>query len=195
MDYRKNNRIDPWDDRVYGTGKTEPPKNNSGIIALLSICIIFLSGIISVLSFMNIKLFHELQQVQSQTDSIPMAFSSMEEISPTGKNALPEAYYDSESTHIPMLGLAVEPISKFDQHYFQWPAGLLITRVDPGINAENQSVESGDILVSIDDTAISSQEELDSILASHKVGDTVQLGIYRDGSRYSLTITLSNKTN
>ena len=48
MDY-PNKNIDPWDDGVFGTGKTEPPKNHSGIIALLLILVIFLSGIVSVL--------------------------------------------------------------------------------------------------------------------------------------------------
>jgi hypothetical protein len=65
MDY-PNKNIDPWDDGVFGTGKTEPPKNHSGIIALLLILVIFLSGIVSLLSFMNIKLFHQLSEQNKQ---------------------------------------------------------------------------------------------------------------------------------
>ena len=34
MDERKNNNH-PWDDSVYGTGRTEPPKSHGGTVALL----------------------------------------------------------------------------------------------------------------------------------------------------------------
>ena len=41
MDERKKYNH-PWDDSVYGTGRTEPPKNHGGTMALLLILIIFL---------------------------------------------------------------------------------------------------------------------------------------------------------
>ena len=66
MDYRNNKNKDSWDEGVYGTGNTSPPKNHSGIIALLLVLVIFLSGIISLLSFMNIRLFRELTQQNMQ---------------------------------------------------------------------------------------------------------------------------------
>ena len=76
MDYHNNQNIDPWDDGVYGTGKTEPPKNHSGIIALLLILVIFLSGIVSVLSFLNIQLFQQLhEQKKENSQSAPMSIS------------------------------------------------------------------------------------------------------------------------
>ena len=76
MDYRNNRNHDPWDEGVYGTGNTSPPKNHSGIIALLVILVIFLSGIVSLLSFMNIRLFQELaQQAKQLEQDSPMSFS------------------------------------------------------------------------------------------------------------------------
>ena len=32
-DYRNHN--EPWDPSVYGTGRTHPPKNHGGMVALL----------------------------------------------------------------------------------------------------------------------------------------------------------------
>ena len=79
MDYRNNKHNTPsWDDSVYGTGNTSPPKNHSGIIALLLILVIFLSGIVSVLSFMNVKLFRQLSHQQKQTYQAPMALGDSE---------------------------------------------------------------------------------------------------------------------
>jgi len=79
MDYRNNKNHDPWDEGVYGTGNTSPPKSHSGIIALLLVLVIFLSGIVSLLSFMNIRLFRELsQQTMKEKEHSPMSFSDLE---------------------------------------------------------------------------------------------------------------------
>ena len=61
MDHRNHQNIEqPWDDGVYGTGPTEPPKNRGGLIALLLILIIFLCGIVTVLGILNVRLFRQL---------------------------------------------------------------------------------------------------------------------------------------
>ena len=68
-----------WDDGVYGTGSTQPPKSHRALLARLLVIIIFLGGIATALSILNIRLFHELHQredaltvayaVQSQTEA------------------------------------------------------------------------------------------------------------------------------
>ena len=78
MDHRKHNHTDPWDDRVYGTGNTMPPKSQNGLVTLLLILVIFLSGIISALSFLNIKLFQELNYQKQQPDTPLMSFTGLE---------------------------------------------------------------------------------------------------------------------
>lgn len=52
----------PWDDGVYGTGRTQPPKSYGGLIAFLLILIIFLIGVVTMLGLMNIRLFRRLNE-------------------------------------------------------------------------------------------------------------------------------------
>ena len=79
MDHRKQNQIDSWDDQVFGTGNTMPPKNYSGIVALLLILVIFLCGVVSLLSFMNIKLFRQLaENSQPEVPDAPVSFSDLD---------------------------------------------------------------------------------------------------------------------
>ena len=68
MDHKKYNQTDPWDEQMYGTGNTMPPKSHGGLIALLLMLVIFLSGIISVLSFLNIRLFQELKLKKKEAE-------------------------------------------------------------------------------------------------------------------------------
>ena len=68
-----------WDDGVYGTGCTQPPKSHRALLALLLVAVIFLGGIATAMSILNIRLFRELHQkedaltvayaVQSQTEA------------------------------------------------------------------------------------------------------------------------------
>jgi len=73
MDYRKNNQADPWEDGVYGTGDTTPPKSYGGLVTALIIIIIFLSGVTSILGFMNIRMFQQLQS-EPEDSSAPISF-------------------------------------------------------------------------------------------------------------------------
>ena len=65
-----------WDDQYYGTGPTQPPKNRGGIMALLLMLLIFLTGIITVLGILNIRLFQELKVQQRKTDELSIAFTT-----------------------------------------------------------------------------------------------------------------------
>lgn len=76
--YKYKNK-DPWDEGVYGTGNTRPPKNHGGIVALLLVVVIFLSGIVSVLSLMNVKLFQELNQLSRREEELPLSFYMVED--------------------------------------------------------------------------------------------------------------------
>jgi len=63
-----NNYEYDWDDRYYGTGNTEPPKEHHGPMALMLILVIFLFGIITVLGILNIRLFQELKLKRQETE-------------------------------------------------------------------------------------------------------------------------------
>jgi len=187
MDHSRHNQTDPWDNGVYGTGRTEPPKNNSGIVALLLIIIIFLSGIVSGLSFMNIRLFQQLQEVKTEADSVPMAFSDKQLEEAIWENSLQEGLNEAQTVEIPSLGISGNYITAFDQHYFSWPAGILITHLEENGTGHQMGFEPGDILMQINEFSLTSQEDLDKFLANTKSGMDLRVLVYRDGTEYILT--------
>lgn len=60
MDKQKKRHTQPWDAGEFGTGKTQPPKSYGGIVAVLCVLVIFLCGLVTVLSVLNIRLFRQL---------------------------------------------------------------------------------------------------------------------------------------
>ncbi|MBR3972504.1 MAG: trypsin-like peptidase domain-containing protein [Oscillospiraceae bacterium] len=91
----------------------------------------------------------------------------------------------------PTLGLFGEGVSSFYQYYYRMPSGLYISEVDASSDAARAGIEPGDILISVNNTRISGQEDLNTILYGSEVGDTVQVVIYRSGRKYNVTLTLT----
>ena len=93
MDEHRHTEKDPWDRGLYETGRTRPPKRHSGIIAILLVLVIFLSGLVSVLGILNVKLFTQLADLAMDEDDAISFINETEETS-----ALPESHDISDDT-------------------------------------------------------------------------------------------------
>ena len=94
-DYETENDY-TWDDRYYGTGPTEPPKERNGPMALMLMLIIFLFGIIAVLGILNVRLFQELKLKRQETElsisfttevTVPPETAPLESVAPIAEEA------------------------------------------------------------------------------------------------------------
>ena len=67
----------PQDNWEYGTGRTDPPKNRTGLMAVLLILVIFLTGIVTVLGVLNIRLFRQLSAREEESE-LSISFTQQE---------------------------------------------------------------------------------------------------------------------
>ena len=100
-----------WDDSVYGTGRTQPPKSRGGLVALMLILVIFLCGVVTVLGILNVKLFRQLKDRQEQ--DLGMSFSNAQTIPVQTEPAVVEA---------PPMPASADPKATLDLH--SAPAGV-----------------------------------------------------------------------
>ena len=78
--------------------------------------------------------------------------------------------------------------------------GVLIISVQPGSNAEKAGLRGtrrsgediiiGDIIQSVNGSAVHSLDDLRNVLDQFKVGDTVKFGVLRDGEKIQLAVVL-----
>ena len=59
-------RSDPWNYGAYETGRTRPPKKKGCLTPLLLMIVIALCGLVSVLSFLNVRLFAQLNTAKAK---------------------------------------------------------------------------------------------------------------------------------
>lgn len=90
----------------------------------------------------------------------------------------------------PSLGIDGTEVSEFYQYYYRIPAGLFVSSVEAGSDAEVKGIQVKDILLSVDGQRISNEDDLQTILYNHQVGDTVTVIFYRSGQQYSVSLTL-----
>jgi len=91
----------------------------------------------------------------------------------------------------PSIGIAVnrsfnEQIAK----RYNVPAGVLVEDVTPLSGAYNAGLKRGDIITKVDGVAVKTYSELEQLKNKHKVGETIKLEIYRDGTTFTVDVVL-----
>jgi S1-C subfamily serine protease len=107
----------------------------------------------------------------------------------------------------PKMGLDGVGIEKLKERGLDLPLqkGLLIYRVSSGGPAESAGLKGlsrdtdgdlvlGDVITSIDGTAIADLDDLYRLLDKKQIGDTVQVQIFRDGRNLTLPVRLAGST-
>ena len=69
--------------------------------------------------------------------------------------------------------------------------GVSVLAVLDGSMADRAGIRPGDMLLQVDDKRILSMEDLNTVLYSHQVGDTVTAIIYRSGKQAAVDLVLA----
>jgi len=69
-------------------------------------------------------------------------------------------------------------------------AGAYVESLTAGGAAEAGGIEAGDVIVSVDGTAVRSFEQLRGVISAYGPGQTVTVEVVRDGTRQSVQVTL-----
>ena len=93
----------------------------------------------------------------------------------------------------PLLGIECNEVTSYYQQFYNLPAGIRVVTVNDGGPADAAGLITGDIILSLNGTRVTTLDSLNGVLYAHKVGDTVQLAVYRGGKQLTLTLTLGER--
>jgi len=68
--------------------------------------------------------------------------------------------------------------------------GALVPQVEAGSAADKAGIRAGDVIVSLDGVPVKKAHDLPIRVARHAPGDTVKIGIIRDGKAKTITVTV-----
>lgn len=161
---------------TYETGVTQPGKSYRGVIAVLLMAVIFLSGVVTALGLVNVHLFRKLQ-AEDNTPVAPVSFEAPEEgISPYARMDV--------GTNVPELGIWYVMVSGICNQYYEIPMGLMVT------SENHKDIRSGDVLRAIKGQPIETEQALQEVLAACETGEQVELTFYRPSEKKELKVIL-----
>lgn len=92
------------------------------------------------------------------------------------------------------LGIMGEPLGQEAQlaEYFGVKDGVLVRSVTKGSAADKGGIKAGDVITKVDDTNVSTPQQITSALRSGKSNRTVSVTVVRKGKEMSLSVTLES---
>lgn len=94
----------------------------------------------------------------------------------------------------PMMGITVEEIDRATAQINRIESGLRVASVQDGSAADKAGMLPGDRILKINDVDVYTLADLDYEKDKYGVGETITLGISRDGERLTVELTLMENT-
>ncbi len=93
----------------------------------------------------------------------------------------------------PYFGITVRTITSSIAEYYNWVEGAYIVEVDPNSCAAAAGLQTGDIIIRLDETEIKSSSDLIKAKKNYTAGDTVHLTVYRNGEELQMVLTFDEE--
>ena len=92
------------------------------------------------------------------------------------------------------LGLTSIAIDESTSNLYGIPVGLYVRSVTPNGAADLAGIAAGDVIIGVDDEAVSTTDKLKEIISKHKAGEEITVKINRNGKDYDIKVTLQEVT-
>lgn len=93
----------------------------------------------------------------------------------------------------PYIGISGRDINEQTAKQYKLVEGVYIVSVEPYSSAEKAGLKSYDVITEVDGNKITSMDELNEIKNSHKIGDIINLKVYRDNNYVDVQVTLGEQ--
>ena len=88
---------------------------------------------------------------------------------------------------------ATGPVAYLGVNLEDGPTGPVVSDVGSGSPADKAGVKAGDVIQQLDGTPLQTSTDLQAAIRAHKPGDSVKLGIVRNGQTDTVTVTLGTR--
>ena len=122
----------------------------------------------------------QIQSDSGANDGVGFAISSN-----NVKSVVDQLLTTGKVSH-PLLGVRVGSAAN---------GGASVASVESGSGADKAGIKAGDVITAVDGKTITSAQQLRTIIADHKAGDTLSVEIRRSGSTKTLTVTLGSRSS
>ena len=110
--------------------------------------------------------------------------------SSTVKEVTESLVQNGEVVGRPALGLTVGKVPQTAMDEYGLPSGLYVSAVSEGSDCAKKGIEAGDVLLAVNGSELTSNEDLTDVIAELGVGDELTLTVWHDGETKDVTVCL-----
>ncbi|MPN37387.1 hypothetical protein SDC9_184904 [bioreactor metagenome] len=92
-------------------------------------------------------------------------------------------------TNKPYMGITAQTVTSDMAKQYNLVEGVYVYSIEEGGAGEKCGLQAGDIITKIDDTTITSMDDLTTAKKSYKAGDSCTLTVYRSGKETTINFT------
>lgn len=93
----------------------------------------------------------------------------------------------------PVIGIGGRNVTEQLAKAYDWKVGVYVASMSPNSPAYLSGIQIGDIIVSVDGEDITTVDDLNEIKNKHKVGDKLELKIFRNGQYVNISLILGEE--
>ncbi len=90
----------------------------------------------------------------------------------------------------PQLGISCQNVTDTISQMYNMPVGIYVTDVSRNSAADEAGLQSGDVIIAVDDKEVSTSEELNAEKNKHSAGDTIEITYIRSGKEKTVEVVL-----
>ncbi|MCI8481625.1 MAG: trypsin-like serine protease [Clostridia bacterium] len=93
----------------------------------------------------------------------------------------------------PYIGITGLDLDQKTADYNKLVVGIYVKDIETFSSAEKAGIKIGDVIIAADGKTVSTMDELNEIKNSHKIGDTIEIKLNRNGSEMTVSVTLAEQ--
>lgn len=95
----------------------------------------------------------------------------------------------------PAIGISGYNITEARAQYSNVPQGVVVSQIDLASDAYQQGVQVNDIIIAVNGETITTMDEINAVKEKLKVGDSLTLTVYRNGSNKKIKVKLIDQAD
>ena len=93
----------------------------------------------------------------------------------------------------PYIGISGIDLDEKTAKHYDLPVGIYVKQIQSNSPAADSTIKTGDVIIGIDGTEVSTMDELNKLKSKKSIGDKITLEIYRNGKKEKIEITLGEE--
>lgn len=168
----------------YGTGR-QPDHKTPYVAIAVTLLVVLLAANLGSIALLRLSYLHPTSESSVETVPEPTEFRLLTSDNPETAISLFDCADGTVTLDMELYGL-----DEIQQRFWSLPAGLFVCRVTQDGVAYRAGIRTGDVILRVEETAVTDTQTFTARLSTLHAGDVLRLRIYRNGEEFDVEAAL-----